>query len=73
MRDRSLDTGHFDARGNWQRFQKAEKLQTGPSPFPLLILAMLIALILLFRPEGPRSPNAFGTNLPGVIPTVVQP
>lgn len=45
--------------------------QTGPTPFPLLILVLIIMLIFLarLRPEGPQSlyPIALRAALPETI------
>ena len=55
MADRSLDTGEFNEYGDWRSYH-GTTVQSGPSPFPLLVLAVLIAMIMLLRPEGESRP-----------------
>ena len=55
MADRSLDTGEFNEHGDWRSYQ-GTYVRSGPSPFPLLVLAVLIAMIMLLRPEGEPRP-----------------
>ena len=53
MANRGLDTGEFNEYGEWQSYRTNSKSWSGPSPFPLLALLMLIALALLLR-GGPE-------------------
>ena len=57
MADRSLDTGEFNEYGKWKSFHDTN-VRSGPSPFPLLVLAVLIAMIMLLRPESEPRPTA---------------
>lgn len=54
MGDRSLDTGEFNEYGEWESYRAKGKSWSGPSPFPLLVLAILIGLIVLLG-RGPDS------------------
>jgi hypothetical protein len=55
MAGRSLDTGEFNEYGDWKSYH-GNNVRSGPSPIPLLVLAVLIAMIMLLRPEGERRP-----------------
>ncbi len=62
MADRSLDTGEFNQYGEWQSFRGPQQVKSGPSPFPLLALTLLIALIMLLRPQSEAEPRPPGAN-----------
>jgi hypothetical protein len=62
MANRGLDTGEFNEYGEWRKFEAARGVESGPSPIPLLALAVLIALIMLLRSEGEPGPQRLGTS-----------
>jgi hypothetical protein len=59
MADRSLNTGEFNQYGEWNSY-RGKTVQSGPSPIPLLILTLLIAAIMLLRPQSESEPRVFG-------------
>lgn len=67
MADRSLDTGEFNEYGKWRSYQDND-VRSGPSPFPLLVLAVLIAMIMLLKPGS--EPRPVAPKLPGVDRTL---
>jgi hypothetical protein len=57
MADRSLDTGEFDEYGRWKKYSGAQSLRSGPSPWPLLVVALLIAVVMLLRGGSDSVPR----------------
>ena len=61
MADRSLNTGEFNEYGEWNSY-RGKTIHSGPSPIPLLVLAVLIAVIMLLRPQSELQPPVLGTT-----------
>lgn len=60
MGNSGLDTGCFDEDGRWRKYKEAQNYRSGPSPWPLLILVLLIAMVMLLRGGGEVRTDSSG-------------